>query len=332
MKQILCLTLLYLLFSCSEKSKKIVAEVNNESIFLADLSEATKQELFDLLNMAYEIKSKALDDLIKKKLLEKEAGDQNLTIEQYLDQYMEAKIGADKDSVMMLYGITGNRTSVVRSRLHSSSSEEMEGELASKNKLRSIIIQQLADSLYSKASIKKYIFPPKQPECVIADLCAHYRGNMKSTVSFIVASDFNCERCVAFESTLQRIYNKYKDRVKFGFVNYADAPTLPALACEAAGRQNKFWEFHDSVFKHEGIADSIYIFRLAKANNLNMEHFNRDLKSSDNYKKLDKTINELVNRGVFATPTIIINDRLIYMTNSYEELSKLLDYELKSNI
>ncbi|MFT0314350.1 thioredoxin domain-containing protein [Bacteroides thetaiotaomicron] len=46
-------------------------------------------------------------------------------------------------------------------------------------------------------------------------------------------------------------------------------------------------------------------------------------------KKIDKTINDLVNRGVFATPTIIVNDRLVYMTNSYEELSRLLEYELQ---
>lgn len=39
--------------------------------------------------------------------------------------------------------------------------------------------------------------------------------------------------------------------------------------------------------------------------------------------------NDLVNRGVFATPTIIVNDRLVYMTNSYEELSRLLEYELR---
>ncbi len=43
---------------CSHANKEIVAEVNDETIlFLSDLSEASKQELFDLLNMAYEIKN-----------------------------------------------------------------------------------------------------------------------------------------------------------------------------------------------------------------------------------------------------------------------------------
>ena len=87
MKQSLFISLLLLLFSCSNANTEIVAEVNGDNILLSDLSEASKQELFDLLNMAYEIKSKVLDDLIKKKLLENEAKKQNITTEQYLDIY-----------------------------------------------------------------------------------------------------------------------------------------------------------------------------------------------------------------------------------------------------
>ena len=327
MKQLLCISLLLLLFSCSHANKEIVAEVNDETILLSDLSEASKQELFDLLNMAYEIKSKVLDDLIKKKLLDKEAKKQNMTAEQYLELYVDMRTGTNLDSIKAFYKLADNQVNIVRSQLYGSSPKTMEGELTLKNKLRSIFIQQLVDSLYSKASIKKYIFPPKQPKCVITDLCVYYRGNMDASV--IVASDFTCERCVAFERTLQRIYDKYKDRVKFGFVSFGDSPTLSALACEAAGRQNKFWDFHDTIFAYEGVADSTYIFNLARSKNLDMMRFKRDLLSSENYEMLDKTINDLVNRGIFATPTIIINDRLVYMTNSYEELSRLLEYELQ---
>lgn len=329
MKLLFFISLLLFLFSCSNVNKEIVAEVNNESILLSDLSEASKQELFDLLNMAYEIKSRVLDDLVRKKLLEKEAKKQNITTEQYLDSYVDMIISTNVDSIKPKYGLNDNLVNVVRGELYNSSGRGVEGELALKNKLRSYIIRQLVDSLYSKAVIKKYLFPPRQPKCVITDLCVHYRGNLNATVSFIVASDFNCERCVAFESTLQRVYNKYKDRVKFGFVSFGDFPTLPALACEAAARQDKFWDFHDDIFAHKGLVDSTFIFNLVKNKNLDIVQFKKDLHSPENYKKLDKTINDLVNRGVFATPTIIVNDRLVYMTNSYEELSRLIEYELK---
>ena len=115
MKQLLYICLLLLLFSCSHANKEIVAEVNDETILLSDLSEASKQELFDLLNMAYEIKSKVLDDLIKMKLLEKEAKKQNMTIEQYLEMYVDMRTGTNLDSIKALYGLADNQVNVVRS-------------------------------------------------------------------------------------------------------------------------------------------------------------------------------------------------------------------------
>ncbi len=204
----------------------------------------------------------------------------------------------------------------------------LEEKLSYQQKLRSRIVQALVDSLYQKADIKRFLYPPKQPECVVRDLCVYYRGNLDSPVSFIVASDYNCERCVQFEKTLSKLYDNYKERVKFGFVHFADAPSLAALACEAAGEQKQFWTFHDTIFNYSGVADSAFIYNLAKSKRLNMTEFDAYLHSSDKYKEMDKVINQLVERGLMATPTIIINDRLVYVTNSYEELSRLLEYEL----
>lgn len=82
------------------------------------------------------------------------------------------------------------------------------------------------------------------------------------------------------------------------------------------------------IFNYSGVADSAFIYNLAKSKRLNMTEFDAYLHSSDKYKEMDKVINQLVERGLMATPTIIINDRLVYVTNSYEELSRLLEYEL----
>ena len=76
------------------------------------------------------------------------------------------------------------------------------------------------------------------------------------------------------------------------------------------------------------MANDAFIYNFAKSKRLDMREFDKNLHSPDNYKKLDNIINRLVERGLMATPTIIINDRLVYVTNSYEELSKLLEREL----
>lgn len=89
--------------------------------------------------------------------------------------------------------------------------------------------------------------------------------------------------------------------------------------------------------------NSVLLDTESELNGLNNEYELGTLEVSDNglkcetlgdedsiqvLKEMDKVINQLVERGLMATPTIIINDRLVYVTNSYEELSRLLEYEL----
>lgn len=305
--KLLYLFSLLLLCSCANSRKEIVAEVDGIEIAQEELSQSTKQEIYDLLNLAYDIKMRALDDLIKQKLLTVEAGKQQMTLNQYLNEYAASKGAVAKDSL----------SAGLRSVL-------------TKDELRNKAIQQLADSLYRKAKIKKYVYPPKQPDCAIQDLCVHYRGNLDAAVSFIVVSDFTCEKCVEFEKTLQLIFNKYRQQVKFGFINFSGSPNPASLACEAAAKQHKFWEFHDAIFQHKGLADSTFLFNLAATEDLDINRFKSDLVSKEMYDMQIRTLDELAKRGLFATPTIIINDRLVYMTNSYEELTKLLDYELQN--
>lgn len=305
--RLLYLFLFLLLCSCANRRKEVVAEVDGKKIYLDELSQKTKQEIFDLLNFSYDIKSHALDELIKQKLLLLEADKREMALEQYLKWYVASKSALKKD--------------IPSQNLHS---------VFENDQLRNGIVQHLVDSLYNKAEVKKYIYPPRQPECVLRDLPIHYRGNLQSPISFIVASDFTCERCVEFEKTMQRILNKYQQKVQFGYINFSGSPNPASLACEAAAKQHKFWEFHDAIFQHKGLVDSTFIFNLAAIEGLNMKQFKNDIVSKKTYDKQIRTIDELVKRGLFATPTIIINDRLVYMTNSYEELTKLLDDELNN--
>lgn len=317
-----------LLCSCSGRDKNIVAEINGHEIYASELSKLTTQETFDLLNMAYEIKMKALDELIRHKLIEQEASLAGKDFDTYLDDYVERTVNMKRDSLFRIYGAVEKRFLYSKEKLKDVSAESFEGNLSVKNDLRAAVIRHLSDSLYSKAQIRRYLYPPKQPRCVVDDLDVHYRGNLKAQTTFIVASDFDCKRCVDFEKTLKRIYDKYKDRVKFGFINFADEPTLASLACEAAARFDKFWEFHDAVFEHEALIDSTFIFQVASKQGLPLEDYKQELQSARNYDKINHLITKLMERGLFATPTIIINNRLVYITNSYEELVELLEQEL----
>ena len=144
-----------------------MAEVNGYEISASELSRLTTQETFDLLNTAYEIKLKALDDLIKHKLIEQEAAAVGKTFNVFLDDYVKEMINGKEDSLLMMFGSVDERVLHSRERLSKVSSGSIEGNISLRNDIRAAVIQHLADSLYNKADIKRYLYPPKQPQCTL---------------------------------------------------------------------------------------------------------------------------------------------------------------------
>ena len=117
--------------------------------------------------------------------------------------------------------------------------------------------------------------------------------------------------------------------MKFGSLNFSSVPTFASLAADAAFKQGKYWEFSDSLYVNNSTIDSLSVYRIARNLNLDIIRFDQDLHSKITLDKLNNIINDLVNKGLFATPTIVINGRLIFDSNSIKEITYLLDKELE---
>lgn len=68
----------------SHNDREIIAELGEEVLYTDELNTIIKQELFDELNKIYEIKKKAVEQLINVKLLQKEADKNNYLISNIL--------------------------------------------------------------------------------------------------------------------------------------------------------------------------------------------------------------------------------------------------------
>lgn len=124
------------------------------------------------------------------------------------------------------------------------------------------------------------------------------------------------------------IIEEYKDKVKFGYIHYSAMPTFAEIASDAANKQNRFWEFQDSLYAYRGYIDSTAVFKIAHNMSMDINKFQNDIANDDGKKAIENTINQLVLLGVYATPTLIINGRLIVDSNSKEEICHLIDEEL----
>lgn len=85
-------------------------------------------------------------------------------------------------------------------------------------------------------------------------------GNLSSDIIFLEFGDYQCVHCAKFnQETKPLIVSKYVNpgKVKFIFKDYPindntlnnNASTLAAKASYCANEQNKYWNYHDEIFK-----------------------------------------------------------------------------------
>ena len=309
-------------------SNEVVAEVDGVAIKSIELTQAISQQLFDELNRIYGMKDVALDYLIDRKIIEQEAQKHGMTASEYLEKYYIQKIlESGVDSLLSFYGIT-SIPAIKGTSMVNMNNTSHEGRIMQETALKLKLKQELLDSLKADVEIHKYIYPPVSSRFNLEDLPIYYRGSLKSKVTMVVVSDAECDKCVQFHDRYNEIYEKYKDRVRFGSIGFSGSVTLSSLALDAADKQNKYWEFSDSLYTKNGLVDSVSVYSVARTLNLDMEKFDRDLHSKSALELLQNVNDELVKKGLFATPTIIINGRLIFDSGSTKEIAHLLEKEL----
>src|SRR5882724_12388595 len=84
-------------------TKQPVATVDGQNIYDEDLAPSVEGQLQPLRNQEYEIKRKALDNLIEQKMLEAAAKKKGLTTEKLLDQEVNAKVPEPSDAELEGY-------------------------------------------------------------------------------------------------------------------------------------------------------------------------------------------------------------------------------------
>jgi protein-disulfide isomerase len=102
--------------------------------------------------------------------------------------------------------------------------------------------------------------------------------------------------------------------LKFVFRNFPLSEAHPdafnaAVAAEAAGLQNKFWEMHDIIFANQEALDSESLFLYARSIGLDLERFKNDIQKNTLKAKVEQDFESGVRSGVNGTPSFFINGK-----------------------
>ncbi len=85
---------------------------------------------------------------------------------------------------------------------------------------------------------------------------AQVKGEKNAKVTIIEYSDFQCPFCQRSFTTMNQILSDYKGQVRLAYKHLPIQSIHPnaqiaAEAAECAGEQNKFWEYHDTLFNKQ---------------------------------------------------------------------------------
>ena len=169
-------------------------------------------------------------------------------------------------------------------------------------------------------------------------------GNADAKVLIIEFGDYQCPSCRMFWHDVEpRLKKDYIDTGKaklvfrdFPIVQIHPEALLASMAVECAGEQNKYWEYHDKVFREQyNKGDDLVRFKAAdlkkwaKDTKLDQATFDQCL-DSEKYKNevlKDKADGDAV--SVQGTPTFFINGRVIGGAQPYPAFKTLIDDLLK---
>ena len=148
----------------------------------------------------------------------------------------------------------------------------------------------------------------------------HVKGNPDADVVLVEYSDFECPACAAFHPVVVEVMELYGDSVRFEYRHFPVINRNPQvlMAAEAAGQQDRFFEFHDLLFEnHQEWSQSRnvdrFLQRFAEELELDMALWNQHRRASLLRSKIRDDFDRGRTEGVTGTPTFFLNDERLQL-------------------
>ena len=168
-------------------------------------------------------------------------------------------------------------------------------------------------------------------------------GDPNAPVHIIEYGDFQCPYCLKFWSDTEPLL--IEEYVNTGKV-YFEFRSIPFLGTESvwaaegaycAGDQNKFWEYHDTLFTNwtgENVGDFTQdkLIQYAEALDLNITKFESCLSEEKHKGTVEQDKAQAAADGVHATPTLLINGFKVEGAQPYDILKDFIEQALNGNL
>lgn len=164
-----------------------------------------------------------------------------------------------------------------------------------------------------------------------------YKGNADAKVTIVEFSDFLCPACKIAHTTIGPVLEKYDpSEVRFVHKNFLIHADDLAIAASCVQRQDAdlFWEYSDYLFENQGKVSGENVLSKTKVlfeeeeeeDNFDNAVFEKCYTGRETEETIEKDHQQGLDLGVDATPTFIINDKVLQgAPRSAEQFREFID-------
>jgi predicted DsbA family dithiol-disulfide isomerase len=321
----------------AQSNSNQVAVVNGQPITRQELEKAAADELKNLelrrlqnesslAQDKQQILSKALDDLVAEKLIDAEAAKEKKTTAELLQAEVESNIDVpSNEEVEAFYEANKERIPIPKEQALPQVKQYMIER--SRTRFRDMLLTRLKKEFGFKSYLE-----PLRSQLTTAGFPS--KGPADAPVTIVEFSDFECPYCGGLFPTLKQVEKSYPQQVRivyrqFPLTNIHPHAQKAAEASLCANDQQKFWEFHDSMFSNQSELSVPDLKQRAVDLKLNTQTFNQCLDSGKHAAAIQADIQEGARNGVTGTPALFINGRLMSGNQPYAEIRSVIEDELQ---
>ena len=344
-KTLLALSILAVMSACSDSSAKpqpnfvfktadkpnVLAKIGGKEITEEELVGDDKLAYMDIKKREYDFKIGQLKKLMVERLIGEEAKKANMSLPDYIKK-----------------NITKGEIKISDSEFKKFVAEKKipEGQINDQLKQRILAFlkeqknDDMIDAYIAKITksnpVEVFFSKPKMSiDLKIGDSVVW--GNKDAKVTIVEFSDFQCPFCSRGANSVDEIKKKYKGKVKIAFKHFplpmhpdAKPASEAALCVNAEGGADKFWKYHDMLFKNQDKLDPANLEKFAKDVGVNVDKFKECFGSKKFASAVEADMQYGEKIGVRSTPTFFINGQLISGAVPIEQFSEVIDESLKN--
>ena len=131
---------------------------------------------------------------------------------------------------------------------------------------------------------------------------------------------------------LEQVLEDNPENVKLVFKNFPlrnhKFARKSAAAALAAESKDKFWQFHDRLFRNYNRLNDEKIMDIARSLGFDQTEFQKQMNSSQIKSRIEQDIRDGRQAGVSSTPTVFVNGRRL-RSRTIKGFQELVDKELQ---